>query len=68
MTAFRWVLAVLTALTLGGALLSFAVFMLRDGQEWLVLARRFRHWAYLTLLFWINSEIWGGVIAALIDW
>lgn len=59
-------MAALTASTLAGALLAFLVFMLRDGQEWLRLARRLRHWAYLSLLFWVNTEIWGGVLSSLI--
>ncbi|CAN5343437.1 hypothetical protein BH11PSE9_BH11PSE9_35670 [soil metagenome] len=68
MTVFRWIMGVFSAFLAGGAVLSFVIFMLRDGEEWIVLARKFRRWVSAALLFWFNVEIWGRVIWTIIHW
>lgn len=68
MTIFRWVIGILTLLLAGGATISFIVFILQDRNEWLLLARRFRHWTWTAGLFWFNVEIWGRVLYTLIHW
>jgi len=68
MTVFRWVMGVLSALLASGAVLTFVIFMLRDGAEWIELARRFRRWTSAALLFWFNVEIWGRVVWTLTHW
>ncbi len=68
MTVFRWVFGVFTLLLASGAALSFVIFLLQDRKEWLVLARRFRHWTWTACLFWFNLEIWGRVLYTLVHW
>lgn len=68
MRVFGWIMGVLSAVLAAGAVGSFVVFMLRDGDEWIVLARRFRRWTTVALLFWFNVQIWGSVIYTLATW
>jgi hypothetical protein len=68
MAVFRWIIGVLAALFVVGSALSFVLFMILDIQLWLARARRLRHFAYLSLLFWFNAEIWGRVIYTLVTW
>ncbi|CAN5849707.1 hypothetical protein BH11PSE8_BH11PSE8_40440 [soil metagenome] len=68
MTVFRWIMGVLSVFLAGGAVLSFVIFLLRDGEDWIVLARKFRRWTSAALLFWFNVEIWGRVIWTIVHW
>ena len=68
MLIFRWIIGVLTVLLASGAVVSFLIFMLRDGEDWIVLARRFRRWTWAAMLFWFNIEVWGRVAYTLIHW
>lgn len=68
MIVFRWIMGSLSALLAGGAVLTFVIFLLRDGEEWIVLARKFRRWTSAALLFWFNVEIWGRVFWTLAHW
>ena len=68
MTVFRWIIGVLSALLIGGSVLSFALFVAFDINTWLERARTFRRGAYLTLLVWFNVEVWGRVIFTLVAW
>ena len=68
MTVFRWIMGVLSALMAGGAVLSFVIFLVQDAPDWLVLARRFRRWTSVALLFWFNTEVWGRVVYTLVTW
>ncbi len=68
MTIYRWIIGVITALVAGGAVLSFVMFALTDSSVWIERARRFRHWTWMAMLFWFNSEIWGRVAWTLIHW
>jgi hypothetical protein len=68
MTIFRWIIGVISALLVGGAVISFVLFMAFDIPVWLERARVFRRWMVSTLLFWFNTEIWGRVVWTLIHW
>ena len=68
MIIFRWIIGVLSGLLASGAVLSFVIFMARDDEQWIVLARRFRRWTTTAVLFWFNVEVWGRVAWTLIHW
>ena len=68
MTIYRWIIGGLTALVMGGAVISFVMFALTIRAVWIERARRLRHWTWLAMLFWFNSEIWGRVAWTLIHW
>ncbi len=68
MTIFRWIIGVISALLVGGSVLSFVLFMALDVDRWLERARTLRRGAYLALLFWFNVEVWGRVIWTLVHW
>lgn len=68
MTIFRWIIGVISALLVGGSVLSFVLFMVFDINAWLDRARSFRRAAYMALLFWFNIEVWGRVIWTIIRW
>jgi hypothetical protein len=68
MTIYRWVIGVITVLMALGAALSFLFFVLADVAIWIERARRFRHWTWLAVLFWFNTEVWGRVIYTIIHW
>ena len=68
MLIFRWIMGALLALTAGGAVLCFVLFMAFDINVWLDRARSLRRGAYLAMLFWFNVEIWGRVVWTLIHW
>jgi transposase len=68
MKIFRWIMGVLSVLLASGAAISFVIFILRDQEQWIALARRFRRWTTTALLFWFNIEVWGRVIWTLIHW
>jgi hypothetical protein len=68
MIVFRWIMGVLLALTAGGSVLCFVLFMALDIEVWIERARSMRRGAYLVALFWFNTEIWGRVILTLIHW
>ena len=68
MTIFRWIIGVISALLVGGSVLSFVLFMAFDINSWLERARSLRRGAYTALLFWFNVEVWGRVIWTIIKW
>ena len=68
MIIFRWIIGVLSALLVGGSVLSFVLFMALDINVWLERARALRRGAYMALLFWFNVEVWGRVVWTLIHW
>ena len=68
MHIFRWIIGVISVLLVGGATLSFVLFMAFDINLWLERARVFRRFAYMALLFWFNVEIWGRVLWTIIHW
>ena len=68
MHIFRWIIGVISVLLVGGATLSFVLFMAFDINLWLERARVFRRFAYMALLFWFNIEIWGRVLWTIIHW
>jgi len=68
MTIFRWIIGVISAIMVGGAVLSFVLFMAFDIPLWLDRARMFRRWMVTALLFWFNTEVWGRVVWTLISW
>ena len=68
MTIFRWIIGVISALLVGGSVLSFVLFMAFDINVWLERARSFRRGAYMALLFWFNVEVWGRVVWTIIHW
>ena len=68
MTVFRWVMGVISALLVGGSVLSFVLFMALDINAWLDRARSLRRGAYMALLFWFNVEVWGRVIWTIVKW
>ena len=68
MTIFRWIIGVISALLVGGSVLSFVLFMALDINVWLERARSLRRGAYLALLFWFNVEVWGRVVWTIIHW
>lgn len=68
MTIFRWIMGVISALLVGGSVLSFVLFMAFDINSWLDRARTLRRGAYMALLFWFNIEVWGRVVWTLIHW
>ena len=68
MTIFRWIIGVISAITAGGALLSFVLFMAFDIPVWLERARVFRRLMVTALLLWFNIEVWGRVIWTIIHW
>ena len=68
MTIFRWVMGILTLLLGSGMALTFVLFIVGGNDEWLVMVRRLRHWAYLVLLFWFNFEIWRTVVLIIVRW
>ena len=68
MTVFRWIIGVISALLVGGSVLSFVLFMALDINAWLERARSLRRGAYMALLFWFNVEVWGRVIWTIVKW
>ena len=68
MTIFRWIIGVISAIMVGGALISFALFIAFDIPVWLDRERMFRRWMVTALLFWFNTEVWGRVVWTLIHW
>jgi hypothetical protein len=68
MAIFRWTLGILTLLLGGGMALTFMLYIINGDDGWLRLVRRFRHYAYLILLFWVNFEIWRTVVMIIINW
>ena len=68
MTIFRWIIGVISALLVGGSVLSFVLFMALDINVWLERARSLRRGAYMALLFWFNVEVWGRVVWTIIHW
>ncbi len=68
MTVFRWIIGVISALLVSGALMSFVLFMAFDISVWLKRARSLRRAAFTALLFWFNIEVWGRVVWTLIHW
>ena len=68
MLIIRWVLGITALLMGGGMALCFVLYLLNGDDRWLGLTRRFRHWAYLLLLFWVNFEIWRTVALVIIHW
>ena len=49
-------------------LVSFVLGVVSGSDVWFARARRFRHWIWLTGLFWFNVEIWGSVAWTLWHW
>ncbi len=68
MTIFRWIIGMISALLLGGSVLSFVLFMALDINVWIERARSLRRGAYTALLFWFNVEVWGRVIWTIVHW
>jgi len=68
MTVFRWIMGVLLAVLAGASVLSFVLFMAFDVNVWLERARTLRRGAYLVMLFWFNTEIWGRVVYTIVHW
>ena len=68
MTIFRWIIGVISALLVGGSVLSFLLFMALDINVWIERARSLRRGAYTALLFWFNVEVWGRVIWTIVHW
>ena len=68
MTVFRWIIGVLSVFFVSMSVLSFVLFMVRDEERWIELARRFRQLSTVVLLFWFNVEIWGRVIYTIVTW
>jgi len=68
MTIFRWIVGVISALLIGGSVLSFALFLAFDIDLWRERARTLRRGVWMTLLVWFNVEIWGRTIIAIVTW
>ena len=68
MTVFRWIIGVLAVGLVSFSVLSFVLFIARDEERWIELARRFRQLSTVVLLFWFNAEIWGRVIYTIVTW
>ena len=68
MVIFRWALGIISLLLGSGMVLTFLLFIGNGNDEWLKLSRRFRHWVYLVLLFWLNFEVWQRVLMIIIHW
>jgi hypothetical protein len=68
MTVFRWIMGVLGLGLVGISVLSFVIFMMRDEERWIELARQFRRLATVALLFWFNVEVWGRVVYTIVTW
>ncbi len=68
MTVFRWIIGVLALGLVSISVLSFVIFMVRDEERWIELARQFRRLSTVALLFWFNVEIWGRVVYTLVTW
>jgi len=68
MTIFRWIMGVLFAITAGGSVLCFVLFMMLDIDVWIERARSLRRGAYMAALFWFNVEVWGRVVHTIVTW
>ena len=68
MVIFRWILGIVSLLLGSGMVVTFLLYLGNGNDEWLVLSRKFRHWVYLVLLFWVNFEIWRRVLLIIIHW
>jgi hypothetical protein len=68
MTVFRWIIGVLAVGLVSISVLTFMMFIVRDEERWIELARQFRRLATVVLLFWFNVEIWGRVIYTIVTW
>ena len=68
MTVFRWIIGVLALGLVSISVLSFVIFMVRDEERWIEMARQFRRLSTVALLFWFNVEIWGRVVYTLVTW
>ena len=64
----RWVIGTGVALTGGLSAVSFALFIASDRQLWLRRSRMLREWAFVLVLLWFNTEIWGRVVHTLLTW
>jgi len=68
MTVFRWIIGLLTAMMVGGTALSFGLYIITGIDLWLKRTHKFRHWAYVAIMFWFNFEIWLRVILIIVNW
>jgi len=68
MVIFRWILGIVSLLLGSGMVGTLFLYLANGNDEWLVLTRKFRHWVYLVLLFWVNFEIWRRVLLIIIHW
>ncbi|MDQ6628544.1 MAG: hypothetical protein M3Z29_08875 [Pseudomonadota bacterium] len=68
MIVFRWIVGVLSAILATGTVVSFAIGIGFDAELWLQRTRHLRHWLWLLLLLWFNTEVWGRVGYTLLHW
>ena len=68
MIVFRWVLGVIGALLVIAMAISFAIAIGFDNAVWMERTRRVRHWVWLILMFWFNTEVWGSVARTIWYW
>jgi hypothetical protein len=68
MDVLRWIIGGLIVFTGGLSLLLFAIFIGSDRKLWLVRSQRFRQWAFVLVMLWVNLEVWGSVVHTLLNW
>jgi len=68
MIVIRWIFGIISLLAIGGMSACFVLYIVQGEDAWMKHVRRFRHWAYLALLFWVNLEIWRRVALVIIHW
>lgn len=68
MTVVRWILGVVGGLFVVGWLIVLLLYAIRGDDRLLIISKRLRHWATLVLLSWLNLEVWGRVVWAIVTW
>ncbi len=68
MTIYRWIIGVLSGLLASGFVFSLLAYMVGGDERWGELSSRLRHYTYLILLFWFNTEVWGRVVYTIVTW
>ncbi len=68
MTAFRWIIGVISAILGAGSVLAFIIFISTGIDLWVKRARNWRRLTSAFLLFWFNFELWRHIVLIIIHW
>ena len=68
MNILRWIIGVVAAVLISGALFSLVLYVTSGVDVWADRARKLRQLGWAVVLFWFNIEIWGRVLWTIIHW